>query len=194
MIIPVGERYQQNLVRVTKRDGQLQREPLQATLFVPMTGVAEETREVLPDPSRPQVVNGSFEEVIDTSDKPANWHYLRQVTVVSHEKSTPAGKSYLSFSNTEPGKASRALQGMALDGRGISELELSASIRGRDLEAGPTPRQRAAVIITFYDARRAVIDSERLGIWEGTFDWRHEAKKIRVPLASREGNCAAGNC
>ena len=42
MIIPVGERYQQTLYRMTKRDGELVREPLRPTLFVPMTGTAED--------------------------------------------------------------------------------------------------------------------------------------------------------
>ncbi|MEM9354377.1 MAG: protein-L-isoaspartate(D-aspartate) O-methyltransferase [Planctomycetota bacterium] len=54
MIIPVGERYQQNLFRVVKRDGRLEQTPLRATLFVPMTGAAEDKRERLPDPRQPE--------------------------------------------------------------------------------------------------------------------------------------------
>lgn len=179
MIVPVGERYQQNLFRVIKRDGKLEREALRATLFVPMTGAAESSREVLPDPNNPQIVNGSFDRVIGETDLPANWHYLRQARVVG---SPP----YLSFSNTEPGRASRALQGLAIDGRKISNVELAARVRGRDLQAGPTGSQRAAVIITFYDQRRAVIGSERLANWKGTFDWQQESRTIAVPLATRE--------
>jgi len=179
MIVPVGERYQQNLYRVTKRDGKLQREALRATLFVPMTGAAEESREKLPDPSKPAIVNGSFDKVIGEGPLPANWHYLRQARVAGERR-------YLSFSNTEPGQASRALQGLALDGKQISAIKLSARVRGRNLRPGPTPSQRAAVIITFYDQRRAVIDSQRLANWEGTFDWQTESKTLRVPLATRE--------
>ena len=59
-------------------------------------------------------------------------------------------------------------------------------MRGRDLGPGPTPQQQPAAIITYYDQRRAVIDSESLGNWHGTFDWRLESKTLRVPLASRE--------
>ena len=40
MIVPVGERYRQNLYRFTKQDGKLKSEPLRPTLFVPMTGQA----------------------------------------------------------------------------------------------------------------------------------------------------------
>jgi protein-L-isoaspartate(D-aspartate) O-methyltransferase len=187
MIIPVGQRYQQNLVRVTKRDGKLERTPLRATLFVPMTGDAEASREALPDPKNPAIVNGDFETTIPDTTLPANWHYLRQVQVIADKNAVPAGTNYLSFSNTEPGQASRALQGLALDGTSVSRVRLSARVRGRDLQHGLTPRQRAAVIITFYDQRRAVIDSQRLvASWEGDFAWRTESKSLRVPLATRE--------
>ncbi|MEM8943588.1 MAG: protein-L-isoaspartate(D-aspartate) O-methyltransferase [Planctomycetota bacterium] len=179
MIVPVGERYQQNLYRVTKRDGKLRREALRATLFVPMTGAAEGSRQVLPDPANPVIVNGDFDRVIGESDHPAGWHYLRQAKVRGDDR-------FLSFENDEPGKASRALQGLALDGRQVSALNFAARVRGHELRPGPTPAQRATVLITFYDQRRAVIDSERLANWKGTFDWQRASKTIRVPLAARE--------
>lgn len=179
MIIPVGERYQQNLFRVTKRGGKLEREPLRATLFVPMTGTAERTREILPNAGQPTIVNGEFDQVIGETDRPAGWHYLRQARVVGDER-------YLSFENSEPGKASRALQGLALDGRKVTNIRFSARVRGRDLRPGPTRSQRATILITFYDQRRAVIDSQRLANWEGTFDWQTAVRSIRVPLAARE--------
>ncbi len=186
MIVPVGQRYQQNLHRMTKREGRLEKETLRATLFVPMTGAAEEARQVLPDPAKPKIVNGGFEEVIAEGNQPASWHYLRQARIVSDDSSAPSGKHFISFVNTVPSKASRALQGLAIDGRAMSHLQLSAYVRGRNLHPGSTPKQRASVIITFYDRRRAVIDSERLANWEGTFDWRRETKNLRVPLATRE--------
>lgn len=61
MIIPVGERYQQTLFRMIKKDGKLVRQPLRPTLFVPMTGTAEDGRHTLPDPEHPTLVNGDFE-------------------------------------------------------------------------------------------------------------------------------------
>ncbi len=61
MIIPVGERYQQTLYLMTKKDGELLRQPLRPTLFVPMTGEAEDNRQLLPDAANPKVVNGDFE-------------------------------------------------------------------------------------------------------------------------------------
>ena len=44
MIVPVGERYQQNLYLYRKTKGELKSEALKATLFVPMTGEAEAKR------------------------------------------------------------------------------------------------------------------------------------------------------
>src|SRR4029079_842802 len=44
MIVPVGERYQQTLYLMRKKDGELKSETLRATLFVPMTGAAEDQR------------------------------------------------------------------------------------------------------------------------------------------------------
>jgi protein-L-isoaspartate(D-aspartate) O-methyltransferase len=41
MIIPIGDRFNQMVYRVTKRDGKLTREELRPTLFVPMTGRAQ---------------------------------------------------------------------------------------------------------------------------------------------------------
>ena len=144
-----------------------------------MTGAAEEAREVLPDPNQPAIINGDFSQLIDGTDLPIGWHYLRGAKVVGSE-------NYLSFENTEPGKASRALQGMAIEGRTIAQLKLSARVRGRDLKQGATPKQRATILITFYDHRRAVIGNERLGNWQGTFPWQTETRTVRVPLATRE--------
>jgi protein-L-isoaspartate(D-aspartate) O-methyltransferase len=190
MIIPVGERYQQNLFRITKRDGQLQRQPLQATLFVPMTGAAEDARQVLPDPSQPRIVNGSFEDAIPREGTeelwPAGWHYLRQATLVSDERSAPAGKHYLSLTNDERGRVSQALQGLALDERRVRFVRLSAQVRGDDLERGATDQQQPTVLITFYDRRRAAIDTQRLGPWKGSFDWQPVSAVLRVPPGTRE--------
>lgn len=62
MVIPVGQRYQQTMYRMIKRDGKLVRQPLQPTLFVPMTGTAEDSRQELPDATNPRVVNGNFNQ------------------------------------------------------------------------------------------------------------------------------------
>jgi protein-L-isoaspartate(D-aspartate) O-methyltransferase len=188
MIIPVGERYQQNLVRMTKRDGKLESEPLQATLFVPMTGAAEDARQVQPDPLRPTIRNGGFEEVVGKSAEPAGWHYLRQATTKSEEADgqSPQGARWLQFTNAEPGVSSQALQGMAIDGRKVSQIEVACQVAAEDVVAGPGEGQLPAVIVSFYDQRRAVIETATLGPWSGSFGWKRESGKFRVPLATRE--------
>ena len=110
MIVPVGERYQQNLYLMRKVDGKLKSEALRATLFVPMTGEAEAKRAVKPDPKSPQIANGSFEEILsaDTGEdvkahkptEPAGWHYQRQLTLAQSAADTPDGKAYVTFRNT----------------------------------------------------------------------------------------------
>ncbi len=62
LIIPVGERYQQTLFLMRKKDGKLEQEALRPTLFVPMTGEAEDNRKVKADPHHPQILNGDFEQ------------------------------------------------------------------------------------------------------------------------------------
>jgi protein-L-isoaspartate(D-aspartate) O-methyltransferase len=181
IIIPLGERYRQNIVRVTNRDSQLIKEPLQATLFVPMTGAAEDHRRVLPDPSHPQVVNGDFETVLGKNDLPVGWHYLRQATTETEEDDR-----CLSFSNQEIGKPSQALQGLAIDGRKVTEIEFSARVRGENLKPGPTEDQLPTILITFYDQRRAVITNKFLGKWQDTFDWKVVSRKFQVPPLARE--------
>jgi protein-L-isoaspartate(D-aspartate) O-methyltransferase len=182
MIIPVGERYQQNLYRVTKRNGNLVNEPLQATLFVPMTGEAEENREVLPDPSKPKISNGDFEEVFGKDRLPVGWHYLRNVKTKVDE----GGNRYLSFINSKAGQPTRALQGLAIDGRRVSAIRLSARIRGKNLMPNPADGQFPAIVLTFYDQRRAVIENHILGPWQASFNWRSEVKDFRVPTNCRE--------
>ena len=196
MIVPVGERYQQNLYLMRKVGGKLKSEALRATLFVPMTGEAEERRAVKPDPKNPQIVNGSFEEVRgdDQSDQginqrqkePAGWHYQRQLTLKTAAPDAPDGTKYVTFHNTEPDRGSHALQGFAVDGRTVSTLRLSFSVRGDNIRSGSKPDQWPMVVVTFYDDRRQTVGEESIGPFVGTFAWRKEDKVLRVPLRARE--------
>jgi protein-L-isoaspartate(D-aspartate) O-methyltransferase len=198
MIVPVGERYQQNLYLFRKVDGKLESESLRATLFVPMTGEAEERRAVKPDPANPVLANGSFEEVIDpkNSDKesgkePAAWHYQRQLRVQT-DGSAPDGQNYVTFQNNEAGRGSHALQGFAIDGRKVSKLRVSLSVRGEDIRSAGEPDQWPMVVVTFYDQRRQVIGEESVGPFMGNFGWRVEDRTLRVPLRAREAILRVG--
>ncbi|MEX2168763.1 MAG: protein-L-isoaspartate(D-aspartate) O-methyltransferase [Pirellulales bacterium] len=186
MIIPLGERYQQNLHIVRKVDGKLEQEPLQATLFVPMTGTAEEQREVQPDAIRPSISNGSFEELLGDGDQPSGWHYVRQARVESDSAVAPDGERFITFTNKEPGRGCQALQGFAVDGRKVKELNLSFQVRGKDIRYGQAREQWPFVIVTFYDERRRQLDSHPVGPFFGSFEWTNRQATLPVPVHARE--------
>jgi protein-L-isoaspartate(D-aspartate) O-methyltransferase len=192
MIVPVGERYSQTLYLFTKQDGKLQREALRPTLFVPMTGQAEQLREVQPDPARPSIVNGSFEELEGNEEPTAvGWHYQRQMQV-AEDADAPDRNRYAVFTNAEPGRAAMALQGFAVDGRGVSKLRVSFAVRGAGLQQGQDPRQWPYVMVTFYDDQRAELAHEAVGPFRGSFGWRREQKILPVPLRAREAIVRVG--
>jgi protein-L-isoaspartate(D-aspartate) O-methyltransferase len=185
MIIPVGERYRQVFHLLIKRDGKLEVEALRPTLFVPMTGEAEKRREVLPDPAKPSVQNGDFEEAAGDPEEPVGWHYQRQLELVKDPKS-PSGKRYAKFVNERPGRHAQALQGFAADGRQVKSLRVSLWVRGEDIRPTGSDGQ-AALGILFYDENRALVSEETLGPWRGTFPWQRQTATFKVPLKAREG-------
>jgi protein-L-isoaspartate(D-aspartate) O-methyltransferase len=189
MVIPVGERYQQTLYLMRKEDGKLKSEALRATLFVPMTGEAESKRQVKPDPKNPQLVNGDFEQAADNKDgkKQLNgWHYLRQATVVEDSMQAQHGSKFVTFKNDEAGRGCHALQGFAIDGREVSQLQLDFWVRGQNIRPDAATNEWPRVVVTFYDDRRATLGEESVGPFSGTFDWTEYSTTFRVPLRARE--------
>jgi protein-L-isoaspartate(D-aspartate) O-methyltransferase len=184
MVIPVGERYQQTLYLLKKKDGKLVSESLQPTLFVPMTGAAEDKRQKKPDPTDPQIVNGDFSKVESDPPQAKGWHYQRQADIV-HDAASPE-KSFIRFHNTEPGRYAQALQAFAIDGRYVHQLEVTARVCLKDVKAGPMPHELPLLGVTFYDENRGTLTELGLGPWHGTKDWKTETKKIDVPSRARE--------
>jgi len=185
IVIPVGERYQQTLFLLKKTNGKMLSESLQPTVFVPMTGKAEEGRQVKPDPKNPTLQNGDFELVVGDPPQAAAWHYQRQMEVVAADDA-PSGKRYVRFHNAEPGRYAQALQAFAVDGRYVRQLELSVRVRCHDVHQGANALQLPLVGVTFYDENRGTIGEKWLGPWRGNSDWKTEAKKFDVPLRARE--------
>ena len=97
LVVPLGERYQQMLYLFRKSNGQLLQEKLESTFFVPMTGQAEERRELKNDSGPPQLVNGCFEESSSTSETPG-WFYVRQAQIVA-DPTAPEGRQCLVLNN-----------------------------------------------------------------------------------------------
>ncbi len=185
MVIPVGQRYQQTLYLLKKSNGRMVAEAMRPTLFVPMTGSAEQRRRVKPDPAHPAIVNGGFEDVTGKKPIPAGWHYQRQVEVIS-DGTAPEGKNYVTFRNVDPGRGCRALQGFAIDGRKVKQLEVSLTVSGRNIRPGQNARQMPVVAVSFFDERRALAGRVTLGSWRGTFSWQPEKKRFDVPPRARE--------
>ena len=185
MVIPLGERYQQTLYLFTKKDGELIQEALLPTLFVPMTGAAEEERDVLPDPLNPSLTNGSFEKVVEKNGKPVGWHYTREFEV-REDAEAPAGDRYMAFVNRQAGRFSQALQAFPIDGSKVKELTLEFTVRGENVRPGTNSFQIAAVAVGFYDGDRQLLTEDPAATWRGSFDWREERLQIKVPPRARE--------
>lgn len=184
MIIPLGERYQQVFHLLEKKDGKLKQTKLQPTLFVPMTGESEDQRLVKPDPLKPRIHNGSFENSEINEGSPDNWHYQRQLTLVKGE--APEGDYYVEITNKEEGRLSQAIQGAAISGTKIAKLKLSCWLRGNQIRSGIEDWQRGGVLIHFYDSERRRVGDHGIGPITGTFAWKQFSEDVPVPPAARE--------
>jgi protein-L-isoaspartate(D-aspartate) O-methyltransferase len=198
MVVPVGERYQQTLYLFEKREGKLDRIALLPTLFVPMTGKAEEDRVVKPDAAKPSIFNGGFEQTVSlpatangsqaqnaSRSEPAGWHYQRQLKLEQSDDA-PEGKHFITFSNTVPGRGAHALQGLPVDGRQVQKLDVSLWVKADNVRPGANDSQKPILGITFYDANRAETGHIWIGPWSESFGWRAVHESVRVPGRARE--------
>lgn len=185
MVIPVGQRHQQSLVLYKKENGKLVSNILQPTLFVPMTGAAEEERKVLPDPANPKILNGDFEEDLPENGYVEGWYYQRSLELVDDPKA-PSGKRYVKFSVEQPGQNSHLMQGFAIDGRVISRITLSASIKCDKVLTGPHRDDLPVIALTFLNETREEVGTGFMGPFRGTRDWQNLDHPIDVPKDARE--------
>ena len=166
MIIPVGQRYEQTLVRLQKKEGKLERIDLVPSLFVPMTGHAEERREVLP--------NGKNA-----------WYYGRQETLLENGEAA-LGQRHLLLQNSEPGRPAHIFQGFPIDGRAVREITVTYQVRVLQIGKGRLSEAKPGVAIRFFDERR--VRSTRLVAPLRTIsnEWQRVTSSILVPNWSRE--------
>lgn len=191
MVIPVGERYDQMLVLLTKRDGEMVRESLVPSLFVPMTGEAEETRVVQPDGTRPAIGNGGFEELLPEGEVPMSWYYGRQMEVVEGPDA-PQGRRFLRLENAEKGRPAQLFQGFAVDGREIGRLTVTLEVRGESIREGHSPEELPAIGVQFFDERRTRSSRALVPVGKGTFPWKHVKGTLTVPVWAREAIALVG--
>ncbi|MBC7853611.1 MAG: protein-L-isoaspartate(D-aspartate) O-methyltransferase, partial [Pirellulaceae bacterium] len=186
MVVPVGERYEQTLYLFRKKDGKLESEALLPTLFVPMTGKAEEARKVKPDPLNPSLANGSFEEEAFPSGAQPGWYYEKHVKWETDPKA-PDGEHYVSFSNQEPGVSAHLLQGFGVDGRKVKQLQVTAHLKTKDVARGEEESESCYIMFTLYDDQRRDLGMQVMGPFLGTSDWHEKTKTFDIPHAAREG-------
>ena len=187
MVIPVGERYSQTLFLLRKKDGKLKSEALLPTLFVPMTGKAEASREVLPDSANPRAVNGSFEEEALSGGAQPGWYYEKHVTWETDAKA-PDGEHYVTFTNSEPGLSAHLLQGFSIDGRRVKEIAVSAHVQCQQCAQGKNRDEAPGIILTFFDEQRREIEGAfGIGPILGSEEWHKKSATFRVPPEAREG-------
>ena len=193
IVIPVGERYQQTLYLLRKENGEMKSEALRPTLFVPMTGAAEDTRQVKPDPGNPAITNGNFEEQSAESKSRfvPGWYYQRQSRLIK-SKSAPEGEHYLRIANNQPGKHAHLMQGFAIDGGVVSRISLTGQLKYYGLKPGRNSDERPAVVVAFYDSNRQPVGFAMLGPFQGTKDWHEESQDIQVPSIAREAIIRVG--
>jgi protein-L-isoaspartate(D-aspartate) O-methyltransferase len=173
-----------------KKAGKLEAIALRPTLFVPMTGKAEDKRTVKPDPLNPKLLNGGFEEVAESEDKNfvPGWYYHR-LTKWEKDAKAPEGNHYISFVNDISGRASHLLQGFPIDGEKIGELEVSAWVKSEDVVAGGPGEENELpyIALSLYDGQRREVSRFKIGPFVGDEDWHEVNKKFRVPPQAREG-------
>lgn len=190
MVIPVGERYQQTLYLMRKKGGKLEREALRPTLFVPMTGTAEERRKVHADPANPQLSNGGFEDQPEENGYMPGWYYQRGLGWEAG--SSPEGEHHVLFENQVKGRPTSLLQGLALDGRQVKRIRMSGAIKLADVQPGLGRDELPGITIRYYDEQRSLLGTHVIGFFRGSRDWKSSTKSFSVPKATREAIVSIG--
>jgi protein-L-isoaspartate(D-aspartate) O-methyltransferase len=190
MVIPIGERFQQTLYTMHKRDGQMVVESREPTFFVPMTGQAESlgSGTDAPEPVTP-ISNGDFETML-APGKPDGWYYLRQATIVDGGR--PQGKRAILFRNRVEGRNAQALQAIGVDGRRASEIVVDLWVKAHKVAPAKGQAQGAVLVVNFFDDQRAPISQQSVGPWSGTFDWQQKSARLKVPPKASSAIVAVG--
>lgn len=185
IVVPIGERHQQTLYLMEKKEGEMVRVPLQPTLFVPMTGTAEDKRLVLPDPKNPRLLNSDFEEGVDENEHVRGWYYQRQLELIQDPES-PSGSHYVQFQSDVPGQLAHLMQAFAIDGDHVSVVNLSAWFASEGVARGPSADELPSIRLAFWDENREKLSEAVIGPFQGTRDWQRYQQQVRVPRKAKE--------
>jgi protein-L-isoaspartate(D-aspartate) O-methyltransferase len=190
IVIPLGERYQQTLFVMRKKDGKLVIESREPTFFVPMIGKAETLRSSAANEPVTPLVNGDFEQLLEPA-KPAGWYYLRQAKI--EDGGPPGGGARcMTFRNRVHGRNAQALQAIGVDGRQAAEIVVELWVRASDIETRQSDDEGAKLVVSFFDENRVPVGQQALGPWDGSFGWQRRSAHLAVPPTSRVGIVALG--
>jgi protein-L-isoaspartate(D-aspartate) O-methyltransferase len=182
LIIPVGTRYDQEMTLLEKKEGKLVRKKLMPTYFVPMTGQSDRERTVKPDPLKPRIRNGGFEER-EADGQLAGWYNQRQV--VLDDRGAPQGQYYAKFDNDEPGRRSNALQAVGVDGRRVAQLRFTFQFRADHVVDGPGAFDKAGLQVTFDDTHKFVGEEIATHVTSSR-PWQTVTATVPVPEGARQ--------
>ena len=98
----------------------------------------------------------------------------------------------MTFSNTEPGRGAQALQGLAVDGRKVSALDVSLWVKGSQPPRRPAPSRSRSLAITFYDENRSQAGYTWVGPWRDSFAWQQgQRPSCACPRRPAKPSCAS---
>ena len=184
MVIPVGKRYQQLLYIYKKVDGKLQSTTIEPTLFVPMTGQAEENR-VEKESKSGKLINGDFEERAKDGNYIPGWYYDFNAELV-RDPDSPSGSQVIEFTSNKGDLPSMLIQGFRLDGRQTPIIRMKAAVMTENVVPGEGPNEKPMVLLRMLDENREPVGEYWLGFYTGTNKWRVDQQTVRVPPNSRE--------
>ncbi len=191
MVIPVGERYQQMLYLMRKKNGKLEQEPLQPTLFVPMTGTADEDRKIKPDPSNPKLVNADFEQPLIKKFHIPGWYYQFGCALVQ-TPNAPDGKSVVEFRSNNPNEPSMLLQGIAIDGSKVRKIKLGGYMELANIKVGRDKEKAPSIAIQYFDENRQRIGYHAIPGFKTNQSWKKMEKVFQVPPETKEAIVSIG--
>lgn len=184
MAIPVGTTYQQLLHIFRKRDGQLEQVSVRPTLFVPMTGTADEQRgDAMAVPL--EIVNGDFETLPDSGDYIPGWYYEFNAAVVEDPES-PAGPRCIEFRSDRPESPNLILQGFRCDAREHPKVILSGAVKCENIQVGKEADWLPKISLRMLDENREVLGYYWLGNFSGTHPWQTQAREFKLHPRCRE--------
>ena len=183
MVIPLGERYHQDMYLLEKKDGKLVRQHLIPTLFVPMTGRSEKRGAVKPDPLHPRLLNGGFEAA--TTGRASRRLALPAADGAGGERSS-RGRIFRSLRKrrSRPNGAGAAGDGDRWTAHW--RLRFTLKVRPTRVVDGVESYHKASLQVFFYDEARRPMGESSIPSWKGTSDWQTVDASVPVPLGARE--------